>query len=158
MNKIKAILISFFFITNCFAQNQVGKNGVGVVIGEPTGATVKYWKNKDRALDAGLAFSFNDFMIFYSDYLFQFKPINEFSPYAGIGGVILFSTYSRGDGRKYYGDKRSDTELGLRIPVGVEWLPATLPIGIFGEITPGIGLIPDVFGFLQVGVGARYYF
>lgn len=161
------LILLAFFCTAAFGRSHMAqKTGIGIVLGEPTGATIKYWKNKDRAVDAGLAFSFDEYMVFYSDYLFHFDPIKqfpEFSPYAGIGGVILFSTYSGGDGREYnrrrdHHHDNHDTELGVRIPVGVEWLPAAYPIGLFGEIVPGMGIIPDAFGLIQAGVGGRYYF
>lgn len=152
-------VVLFFYSRKTSADTlKTEKMGIGIILGEPSGASLKYWKNPERALDAGLTFSFDDYMLFYSDYLFHFKSIKEISPYAGIGGVILFSTYSRGESRRYTRDNNRDTELGLRVPLGIEWLPATYPLGVFGEIVPGIGIIPDTFAFFQAGIGARYYF
>lgn len=152
------IIICFYSYATYSDTIPAQKSGVGVILGEPTGFTVKYWKNQERAVDAGLAFSFDEYMLFYSDYLIQFKPIKKILPYAGIGGEILFSTDSRRDGRRYYRDDRHDTELGIRIPVGAEWMPPDYPIGLFAEIVPGFAIVPDVFGILQAGVGGRYYF
>lgn len=167
--KLVLILFSFFFLNHFQALATIvpaQKTGVGLILGEPTGATLKYWKNKDRAIDAGLAFSFDDYMIFYSNYLIQFAPIKDFLPYAGIGGEILFSTYSRRDGPDYdhrnnhhfNRNERGRSALGIRIPIGVEWMIPNYPIGLFGEIAPGMAIIPDIFGYLQGGIGGRYYF
>lgn len=129
--------------------------GLGLILGEPTGITGKMWTSQDRAIDAGIAFSFDEFVFLYSDYLFHFKSISGIRPYAGIGGGLLIS--SGGKKGKYFDENDGGIGLGVRIPLGAEWFVPDAPFGIFAELVPGIGLVPGTYGFFQGGVGARFY-
>lgn len=135
--------------------------GAGVIFGEPTGLTGKYWLDRENAVDMGLAYSFGDYFILYSDYLKHFKnPIQQdelffkqLDAYLGVGGVLRFDTRSKNSN-----DDRDSASIGLRIPFGLEWRPLRPPIGVHLELTPGIRLIPSIEGFVQGGLGIRYYF
>lgn len=140
--------------------------GVGVVLGEPTGFTAKFWLQPDRAVDAGLAFSFSDFVLVYSDYLFHFRGafgnsnpfLHQLVPYVGLGGELFVSESSDRTGGPYYTPNDSSVGFGIRIPLGLEWLVPRAPLGIFLELVPGVGIVPSTFGFFQGGIGARFYF
>ena len=151
------------------ASMQSGDVGLGAVFGEPTGLTLKLWRSHRHAFDIALSYSFFDFFEIAGDYLWHFpaavsqltdgKVSDEFVPYIGIGGLLLFDTSdnpSRATGLR--SQRRSAVAFGLRIPAGLEFLPHGTPLGIFAELTPGLGLAPTTFGFLEGGVGARYYF
>ena len=140
--------------------------GLGVVIGEPTGLSAKYFLDRHHAIDAGLAYSFSQFIYIFADYLFHFPGTfgasstfaTQLSPYLGIGGIFLGSTEgSRRDG-KYFTSSGSSAGLGMRLPLGIEWKPAFPTLGVFVELVPGLGLIPSTFGFIEGGIGIRYYF
>jgi hypothetical protein len=143
-----------------------GQFGLGVVLGEPTGLSAKYWLNSNQAVDFGLAYSFNDFVYIFADYLFHFPHafgastefVSQLNPYVGIGGVFLGSTVSNRNDNRYFTSGGSSAGLGLRLPLGIEWRPARPPLGIFVELVPGIGIIPSTFGFFEGGIGVRYYF
>ena len=139
------------------ARESVSRSkGLGLILGEPTGLTAKFFTRSDRAIDGGLAFSFDHFVFLYADYLFHFKSYSGIRPYAGIGGGLLISSgKSKG---KYFNDAQSSVGLGVRIPLGAEWFIPEAPFGIFAEIVPGLGLIPSTYGFFQGGIGARFYF
>jgi len=131
-------------------------HGLGIILGEPTGLTAKFWTKPDRAVDAGVAFSFDRFVFLYGDYLFHFKSYSGVRPYAGIGlGMLISSGDSKG---KYFSDTRNSVGLGVRIPLGAEWLIPNAPFGVFAELVPGLGLVPGTYGFFQGGIGARFYF
>jgi hypothetical protein len=125
--------------------------GLGVIFGEPTGFNAKVWTASDRALDFGLAFSLNSYVLLYGDYLFHFPGafktrstfVNDLNPYVGIGLVSLF---------------RSSAALGIRVPVGIEWIIPRSPFSIFAEIVPGMQVIPSTSGLVQGGFGGRVYF
>lgn len=155
----------FHAATSAPSSSSQRNTGIGVILGEPTGLTAKFWQNHNNAIDLGLAFSFNSFVLIYSDYLFHFPKafgnrtafLRELRPYIGIGGELLISdTSNRTDG-KYFTSNGSSVGVGVRIPFGIEWLVASAPLGIFVELTPLIGIIPSTFGTLQGGIGARYY-
>lgn len=141
--------------------------GLGILLGEPTALTAKLWLKRENALDFGLAFSFNDYVLLYSDYLFHFPGtfkstspfVNELVPYVGVGGILAFAKdrYSDRD-RRFFGRKRDSLGLGLRVPVGIEWSPTRVPLGVFVELVPGISLIPETSGLFEGGIGARYFF
>ena len=71
--------------------------GIGVIVGEPTGLSLKKWIGDDRALDAGIAWSFseNDSLHLHADYLFHRFDLLSCSGargrlpvYFGIGGRL----------------------------------------------------------------------
>ncbi len=138
--------------------------GAGVAFGDPTAITAKYWVDSESAYDAGLAFLTDRYMLVYGDYhyhlndLFKRGPAQELSPYIGVGAIVAISTGSRSSKRKFLGESNGDLGIAARIPVGIEWLPKRVPIGVFGELVPAISVIPETVGFFQGSVGARYYF
>jgi hypothetical protein len=140
--------------------------GLGIVLGEPTGLSAKYWVTSHHAVDFGLAYSFNSFVYIFADYLFHFpgafgtssRFVTQLNPYIGIGGIFLGSTSSGRVDNKYFTSGGSSAGVGLRLPLGIEWSPGEPPLGIFVELVPGIGIIPSTFGFLEGGIGVRYYF
>lgn len=144
------------------ASASSGNFGLGIMLGEPSGITAKYWLSRTQAFDVGLSYSFDDdYFALLSNYLWHFPALfgargsvgSQFVPYLGIGGVLAF------DDEGPFGRRRGqDIAVGARIPLGVEFLPRAVPLGIFAELAPGVGLIPEVFGFLQGEVGGRFYF
>ena len=159
-----AILFTVFLaMTTDMAHADSKSTGLGVVLGEPTGFTGKFWRASDRAIDVGLAFSVNSFMLIYSDYLFHFHGalgnsspfLEELQPYIGVGGELFLAGSGHSDSAYF---SSSTSGFGLRIPIGAEWMVPRAPIGIFGELVPGIGIAPGTFAFFQGGIGIRYYF
>jgi STE24 endopeptidase len=138
------------------------QTGVGVVLGEPTGLSGKLWRDRKHAFDAAFAYSFDDFLLVSGDYLFHFDSSlqADFKPYVGIGGLFYVSTLSDKHRRHGFGDDGTAAGIGLRIPLGIEWLSRDpeLPIGVYLEVVPGVGIVPNSFGFIEGGIGARYYF
>ena len=143
-----------------------GDFGLGVVLGEPTGLTGKYWLNRTSAVDVGLAYSFNDFFLIYSDYLYHFhgafgrssRFATELTPYVGIGGVLFIESSSTTSNRAYFKPSDGSVGLAMRIPLGMEWRPTGTPFGVFAELVPGLGIIPSTFGLIEAGIGGRFYF
>lgn len=147
----------FCFLGLTDAGAAVSRNkGIGLIFGEPTGLSAKFWTQPDRAIDAGLAFSFDRFVLIYSDFLFHFKSYQGIRPYAGIGGGFLIASGKKDN--KYFDQDDGSIGLGIRIPLGAEWFIPEAPFGIFLEIVPGVGIIPSTYGFFQGGIGARFYF
>ncbi len=129
------------------------KFGVGVIVGEPTGASVKYWLNDTLALDGAAGWSFHEHTDFYlhSDLLlhrFDLIPVSKgrMPLYFGAGGLIRFH------------DDNRDNEVGIRVPVGVAYMFDDMPVDIFAEIVPAVDVSPDVQGEITGGIGIRYWF
>jgi hypothetical protein len=136
--------------------------GMGVFVGGPTTVTGKYWLNEINAIDFGAAFSDDDYAIL-GTYLHHFEGTNigrRMAPYVGFGFYVDFDqeqteTVFDRDAEDDTGE--GEIGFGLRIPVGLEYLPENMPIGIFAEISPGMSLTPDTDGFVTAGAGARFY-
>lgn len=144
-----------------------GENrGAGIVLGSPTGLTGKMWKDSQVAYDAGLSFSSSDYVLFYGDYLLHYPGsirdknpfISQLTPYWGLGGILVLTSANRDSNDKYIGKKSGSVGLGVRCPVGAEWKPGRLPLGIFAELAPGISVFPATDILIQGGIGMRYYF
>ncbi len=130
-----------------------GNFGAGLILGEPSGLSLKYFFNQQNAVDVGLSFSFNhDALYVHADYLWHFNNLgsgaHKFLPYVGIGGRVGV----HGDGDHGGG------AIGARVPLGIAWMPSAAPIDVFVEISPGVNVIPETYGYIGLGLGARFFF
>jgi hypothetical protein len=138
--------------------------GIGLAFGDPSTVTGKYWIDSDSAIVGGFAFLTDKYTLLYSDYhhhlkgLIQQAELQDFTPYIGLGGIVVRSTGSRSAKRKFLGESSGDLGLAMRVPVGFEWLPKTLPVGVFFEIAPALSFMPETAIFFQGAIGVRYYF
>jgi hypothetical protein len=126
--------------------------GAGIMVGEPTGVCLKKWFDEGTAIDMATGWSMTDGDFYlHADYLWhrivEDPKIGGSVPlYFGIGGRLLV----RGDG--------DDSELGLRIPVGLDFFLKDNRFDIFVEIAPILNIAPETELGLSGGVGARFYF
>ena len=150
MRKIKYIivLLSVFFLSNINAQSK--GIGLGLIIGEPTGISFKYWTGSTTAFDAALAWSFIDEGAFHihGDYIFHNMrlisvPEGTLPFYYGIGARIKTA---------------NDTKLGVRVPLGLAYLFSNAPVDIFIEVVPILDLMPKTDFSINAAIGARYFF
>ena len=144
------------------ADSPGGPLGVGIVLGDPSGFSARYWTTKTHSLDMSLAYSFDSFFILTGDYKLNFPHLfrstgEHLHPYVGLGGAVAFSTDGTTGRGGFYGPTGSSFGLGLRVPFGIEWILSDSRLGVFLELVPGLGMIPSTFGFFEGGVGIRYY-
>lgn len=141
------------------------KFGIGGILGQPTGATFKYYPHPMHGLTAAVGFGWLDGANFHThlDYAFHImltKPQHfDLALYFGVGAKFVY-WWHRDGGTWWYGDRtdRHHAGFGLRLPVGVEFNLNKIPLGVFGELAAGLGLFPDIGFFVDGAVGARYYF
>lgn len=135
------------------AGAQVGQGTweLGVILGEPTGLSAKYWMSTANALDFGAAWSFegDGNLHLHCDYLYHnyeiFKVDEGSLPlYFGIGGRIRF--------------ENDDSRVGLRLVLGLEYLAEAYPMGIFFEMAPIVDFAPETEASINGGLGIRYVF
>lgn len=124
--------------------------GAGVIVGEPTGISLKNWLGRTTAFDIGVAWSFSneDAVHIHADYLVHkfgvFKvEKGEMPLYFGIGGRIKFE---------------DDVKVGVRIPIGTDYFFVEAPIDLFFEVVPLLELAPDTDLDVNAGLGIRYFF
>lgn len=140
--------------------------GLGLVLGEPSALTIKAWQDNRQAIQGGLSFSFDDYILIYGDYLYHYpgafgtrdKFAASLAPYIGVGGLFAVSTKDRRDDHRYFGKSSGSIGLGIRVPLGIEWKPGHPPLGIFLELAPGLSVVPATKAYIQGGIGIRYYF
>ena len=155
------VAISVLMAGNAFGQAKDGV-GVGIMIGEPTGLSLKKWVDTTRAIDAGIAWSFSDnaSLHFHGDYLFHRFDIlsvpelrGVLPVHFGLGFRLKLKEDNRGRGRN-----DDDVMVGIRVPFGVSYLFADAPADIFAEIVPILDVAPKTDFRLNAAIGARYYF
>lgn len=150
MSKSFFITISFLILFSTLNYSQNKKIGAGIIVGEPTGFSFKYWLTEKTALDAGLAWSFLDenAFQFQADYLIHNFTLIKISEgklpfYFGIGGRLKFS---------------NDVTFGIRVPVGLAYILKDAPIDVFLEFVPILDLLPKTDFTISAAIGGRYFF
>jgi len=136
--------------------------GVGAIVGEPTGISVKKWLSPTRAVDFAAAWSFseNDSLQLHGDYLFhdfsllQPQGITGRMPlYVGLGLRMKLKDSNNPGGRNEH-----DNLFGVRVPLGVNYLFADAPVDLFAELAPILDVAPDSNFDINAAFGARFYF
>ena len=135
--------------------------GLGLMGGNPSGLSAKVWTGPHVALDAGLgyslwygrALSFHGDVLWHTNSLLQSSQDGYLPLYIGLGARVVMA-----DAPHDYPDMR----IGVRVPFGLEYVFASVPIGLFLEVVPTFdlaGVPPDrnLFG-PQGSIGFRYYF
>jgi hypothetical protein len=158
MGKFSFIPAAFTFIIilvmlpiSAFAQANVDETrnfGLGLMLGEPTGVSVKSWLGQKSAFDIGAAWSLsgrNEALHMHADYLYHrwFEDRENLAFYYGLGGRIIFS---------------DNAMAGIRIPFGLTYVFDSVPFDLFVEAVPILDLSPDVEFAGNGAVGIRYYF
>lgn len=147
MKKTLLILLIIFTL-NVYSQDK--GFGVGVIIGEPTGISLKNWLNTKNAIDAGFSWTlYKPALHIHVDYLWHsynvFNTKERIPLYYGVGGRIKFGN-------------KDDARIGLRGVIGVDFFVRNAPIDIFIEIAPIFDLIPSTSMSGNGGLGIRYFF
>jgi hypothetical protein len=123
--------------------------GLGVIVGEPTGLSSKLWIGSSTAIDGAVAWSFDEKSVLYlhADYLFHnfnlFEEEGNVPVYFGIGGSVKFEENSK---------------VGVRIPVGIDYILTGAPLDIFLELVPLLDLVPGTEFRFKGAIGIRYFF
>ena len=150
---VKIVVVALVVLISANAMAAEDDNlGLGVVLGEPTGITAKYVLNDKSAIDAGAGWetSGDDRIHVYADYLLYVNDLFD----VGTGSLPLYF----GAGIRFISIEDDDDELGIRLPVGIEYIFPKLPVRIFGEIVPVLDLTPDTEIDVDGGVGILYFF
>lgn len=124
--------------------------GIGVIIGEPTGLSLKFWSSRTTAFAAAAAWSFRkeQKLHLHMDYLFHnFRLVKarggRLPLYIGIGGRVKFE---------------DETRVGVRLPLGACYILNSHPIDIFFEVAPLLDLLPETGFDINASIGIRYFF
>lgn len=150
MKKTIFILV-FLVLINVESKAQNSGFGMGIIVGEPTGLSAKLWTGSSNSFNFAAAWSFKGpgALLAQTDYVwhsFDLIPVatGKLPLYYGIGGRVIF-----------YDD---DLAVGVRIPVGLNYIFASAPIDIFLEVVPVMNLIPSTDFDVNGGLGIRFFF
>jgi hypothetical protein len=157
------ILLAGAIFNNAYAQSSGSKKfGFGIILGDPTGLTIKYWTQRDNALVFDVGASYFGSPRISIDYLWHFDAFrtNIAKLYAGFGGVIGI-----GEGKGFYYTEhhgfyfRSDKSVGLGVRgvFGINVILRTTPLEFFLEFGLLAGLSPDFGAAGDVALGMRFY-
>ena len=111
-------------LSNTYAQKDFG---IGIILGDPTGLSAKLYTGSNNAFDFAAAWSFkgDGHLLLQADYVWHSSlsrtSSGMFALYYGIGGRIIFS---------------DDPNVGVRIPVGIDYIFSNAPVDIFLEVVP----------------------
>lgn len=132
------------------ANREGGNNfGLGVIVGEPTGLSIKSWNGDQTAFSIGAAWSLSEDETLQLNADFQLHSwfenieVGRLAFYYGIGGRVIFT---------------DDAKIGARVPLGLNYIFDELPFDLFVEAAPILDFTPDVELAGNGGVGIRYYF
>ncbi len=154
----KTILTATFLILLSgafqFSFGQAKGFGLGLILGEPTGISLKTWTSSRGAIDGAVAWGYqyynsnSGYLRIHADYLvhsFKLIDINQgqLPVYFGIGAKVVFA---------------NNPVFGARIPLGINYIFGDVPLDLFAEIVPGLDLVPSTDFALDGGVGIRYWF
>lgn len=134
------LLVGLLALAAPAASAQVG---IGGLIGEPTGLTVKLGGGRGGvAVDVGLT---NDLFV-QAHYLIREQRLR------GAGADVRFLFGPGG----FIRNSDPDAEIGLSALLGLSVYVAP-EFELFGQVTPGIVLTPDVESNVGAAVGLRFY-
>jgi len=147
----KNILVLIVLCLASRAFPQKGDFGMGVILGNPSALSIKWWTTNRSALDASLGYHYGNMNHLHlnTDLLLHLWAVEKeqetikiyFGPGAGMGFI-------------------SDLSITVRAPVGAALYLHTIPLELFAELVPVLQLIgPGDTRFMMDGyIGARWYF
>lgn len=153
--KFKTILT---FITLALVTSSANAQNEGFALGaqlfSPTGISAKAVISESAAITGVFGFNINEFnnsvsiqtnLILNGDKDTFNVESGLLRSYYGIGVTFMFS-------------ENSDTGIGFRIPLGVEYGLQDQPLEIYMDIAPTINIEPSSAFFLSSSMGVRYFF
>lgn len=153
MTKLRLILfiVSALILAGNPSFAQKSKVHAGVVIGNPTGLTVKYWLSSINALEGTASWNtakqenslhLNITYLFHS---FNYLDIrnNPVALFYGIGGKMITN---------------KELALGIRGVAGTAYYFSSFPVDISLELAPVFYVAPSSTVDLDAGLGIRYHF
>jgi hypothetical protein len=152
MKKNLALLALVFMSVGPLSAAQPKKLGIGVVLGAPTGFSVKYWNDNQSAWQGAFGTGFDGITIGV-DYLIHSNAFNNAQLPFYYGPGAFFGSAGFG-GPKYV---RGDLALGGRFIFGVDYLTEDKKFDIAFELGPALLLSPSVGMGIEAGIAFRFY-
>ena len=161
MKKILLIcIVILIVVTNLSAKEKKKEGienfknlGVGIVIGDPLGISVKFMESSNIAYAGVFGVFYGVKFYIHTDYLWlNYEAFSNLNRPEGI--MILY--YGPGVLMRVTSDDKFI--IGGRGTVGTEYLLLKAPFGIFLEVSPAFLVTPEMKLSFFGGLGARFYF
>lgn len=161
--KIPAAVLIAISLCACLSTASARERlGIGLIAGEPSGLSMKWWFSELTAIDLAAAWSFseNDSFQLHADYLVHDYTIATHPKWRGKtpvyygGGLRIKERDDRGNSRR----NNDETLVGIRVPVGISYLFPESPVDLFAEFVPTMDVAPRTRLDIGAAIGIRYYF
>lgn len=145
---MKVFILTVFLAISGALFSQSSGNGIGVIVGNPTGVVFKSWLNSSDAIDVAAAWSLqgDGYLTIHADYLMHdtgiFKRRN-LPVFYGLGAAVGLG---------------NDASLGIRVVLGIDYYFSGSPFDLFVEVAPTLLLTPASDFDFQGAIGFRYFF
>ncbi len=142
---VMVFIAGLFFTLD--AQNRHSNTELGIIVGEPTGLSLKLWQSGSTAIGGAVAWSFgrNESVHIHADYL-KHNPLQadrgSLALYYGLGARALLA---------------DNTKFGARIPIGLQYNIEGTRLSLFFEVAPIFDLVPATDFSVNGGIGIRYF-
>ena len=132
-----------------------GLLGLGIMGGEPSGFSAKLWLGDRTALDGALGYAYlwhGQGVHAHADLLLHTgslvpAPVGFLPLYVGVGVRARLAN-----------GVDNPTHVGLRVPLGAEYVLPLIPLGVFFELAPILDFAPETAFNGNASIGVRYYF
>jgi hypothetical protein len=131
--------------------------GAGIMIGAPTGLTVKNILNNKNSIDGALAWSDGITYHIHGDYLWNRPKLFYLDQYP-VDWYFGFGARLRDRSHKHYDSDHDGMQLGARVPVGLEFMFHDPRIEVFAELALIFNVTPSSDADFDGAIGARFYF
>lgn len=168
MLKIKycflVIVIVLLSLSTTYSQAPEGKKfGVGIMLGEPSGLTGKYWLSNTKAIALSIGNSYFGKIRLGGDYLWHFNAFNSqmANLYAGPGvaiGIGESSGWWYTNKNKTWYNESDEFGFGVRGIMGLNIVPKASPFEFFTEFGLMLGIFPASYTNFEGAIGFRFYF
>lgn len=131
------------------AGERAGQLGLGVLLGDPTSASAKYFVTETQAVDAGVGVS--QTLTLHADWVWHGWDLAPQPKKGKLGASISLG------GRL---ETQRDTDFGIRTLLGLSYWPSAFkrPAEFFLELGPVFRVAPEVRVRIDGGFGVRVYF
>ena len=134
--------------------------GLGLIVGHPTGLSLKGYLTPDTAIDGAIGFGDTLRHIhMHADYLWHFDvqhwDATNLQLYLGVGPELQLHTHPADPGPGP--DRGTDVLFGARAPFGFS-LMFGAPFDVFAELAAGLWLVEQLHVHVDAALGARYWF
>lgn len=148
---ILSIAIIYSLILLNSAQAQERTFGIGGIIGDPDGISVKAWLSESTAIAGAISVDLGEnysWLSVHADFLKQNTVVTW--------EEALLQTHYGGGVRIVSGDFQD--YIALRAPVGIDVNAIDAPVEVFMEVVPTIDVDPEFYFYFSGAMGFRYFF